>query len=353
MAAAKKSPKDLLGGINPNAAVVAGWVVAVVAVLALYYFVFYEPLDEERAREEARKTSLQQEFRTAEGNLRRYNTDVAELARARQRAQQLQTVLPNDPDIPGFMRSVNALSEASGLQLSLIQPVEERVEQYYARIPVQLEVRGSYLSLARFFHSVSQLPRVINMENIKLPYAMVTDPSGRGTILRRGMLVGRREVVRNSDGQDYFVHWRVARVLQARLRRTQDGQLDEHPAELVFERTDPSNRSSQLTERSLALGAMRNESVATSTTALPSSVVIPGVGNNAPSYLPNNLGGAGQTPTPSSVMAGGRPPPPTTTTTTVVVQAPPAPAPQVREIPPTQTPPAVRVTGGESPLNNR
>lgn len=171
MAAAKKSPKDLLGGINPNAAIVGGWVVAVVAVLALYYFVFYEPLSEERNGEENRKTTLQQEFRTAEGNLRRYNTDVAELARARQRAQQLQTVLPNDPDIPGFMRAVNALSEASGLQLSLIQPVEERVEQYYARIPVQLEVRGSYLSLARFFHSVSQLPRVINMENIKL-----TDP---------------------------------------------------------------------------------------------------------------------------------------------------------------------------------
>lgn len=171
MAAAKKSPKDLLGGINPNAAIVGGWVVAVVAVLALYYFVFYEPLSEERTGEENRKTTLQQEFRTAEGNLRRYNTDVAELARARQRAQQLQTVLPNDPDIPGFMRAVNALSEASGLQLSLIQPVEERVEQYYARIPVQLEVRGSYLSLARFFHSVSQLPRVINMENIKL-----TDP---------------------------------------------------------------------------------------------------------------------------------------------------------------------------------
>ena len=168
MAAAKKSPKDLLGGINPNAAIVAGWVVAVVAVLALYYFVFYEPLDEERTAEEARKTTLQQEFRTAEGNLRRYNTDVAELARARQRAQQLQTVLPNDPDIPGFMRAVNALSEASGLQLSLIQPVEERVEQYYARIPVQLTLHGGFLSLARFFYQVAQLPRVINMENIKL-----------------------------------------------------------------------------------------------------------------------------------------------------------------------------------------
>lgn len=171
MAAAKPNPKEVLSGLNPNIAVVGVWVVGIVAVLATYYFVFYEPLSEERASEENRRSGLQQEFRTAEGNLRRYNTDVAELARARQRAQQLQTVLPNDPDIPGFMRAINALSEASGLQLSLIQPVEERVEQYYARIPVQLEVRGSYLSLARFFHSVSQLPRVINMENIKL-----TDP---------------------------------------------------------------------------------------------------------------------------------------------------------------------------------
>ncbi len=168
MAAAKKSAKDVLGGLNLNIVVVAGWVVGVVAVLAIYYFVFYEPLSEERTAEEEHKTQLAQERTTAENNLRRYNTDVAELARARQRAQQLQAVLPNDPDIPGFMRSVNALAEASGLQISLIQPVEERVEQYFARIPVQLSVKGSFLSLARFFHSVSQLPRVINMENIRL-----------------------------------------------------------------------------------------------------------------------------------------------------------------------------------------
>ncbi|MFO0647532.1 MAG: type 4a pilus biogenesis protein PilO [Polyangiales bacterium] len=168
MAAAKKSAKDVLGGLNLNIVVVAGWVVGVVAVLAIYYFVFYEPLSEERTAEEAHKVALVQDRTTAENNLRRYNTDVAELARARQRAQQLQAVLPNDPDIPGFMRNVNALAEASGLQISLILPVEERVEQYFARIPVQLTVRGTYLSLARFFHSVSQLPRVINMENIRL-----------------------------------------------------------------------------------------------------------------------------------------------------------------------------------------
>jgi type IV pilus assembly protein PilO len=67
------------------------------------------------------------------------------------------------------------LAEGSGLQIALIQPEAERIEQYFARIPVRLEVQGSYFALARFFRAVSQLPRVINMENIAL-----SDPSTDG-----------------------------------------------------------------------------------------------------------------------------------------------------------------------------
>ena len=168
MAAAKRSAKDVVGSLSPNAIVVTVWVVLVVGIIAAYYFLFFEPLSEERTAEEGRRTTLAASKTREEQNLRRYNSDVAELARARQRAQALESVLPNDADIPGFMRSINSLAETSGLRISLIQPTEERVERYYARIPVQLSVRGTYLSLARFFHAVSQLPRVINMENIKL-----------------------------------------------------------------------------------------------------------------------------------------------------------------------------------------
>lgn len=167
MAAAKKAGINV-GSLSPNALVVIGWFVALVGILAAYYFLFYDPLTQEEAAQNARRTELLASRQREQANLRRYNTDVAELARARQRAQSLESVLPNDPDIPGFMRSINALAEASGLQIQLIQPTDERVERYYARIPVQLHVRGGYLSLARFFHSVSQLPRVINMENITL-----------------------------------------------------------------------------------------------------------------------------------------------------------------------------------------
>ena len=165
--AAKKSVNPL-GGVNQTVVVVVAWVIAVVGILVAYYFILYDPLASERTQEEARRTELTASRAREEQNLRRYNSDVAELARARVHAQSLESVLPNDPDIPGFMRSINALAEASGLAIRLIQPVDERVERYGARIPVQMQVRGSYLSRARFFLSVSVLPRVINMENIKL-----------------------------------------------------------------------------------------------------------------------------------------------------------------------------------------
>ncbi len=178
MAAAKKSPKDLLSSLGPNAVLVMIWVLGVIIVLAGYLFGFYQPLDEERTTAQSRKVALQTQRRTEEDNLRRYNTDQAELERARRRAESLQSVLPNDPDIPGFIRSVNNLAEAAGLQIRLIQPVAERTEQYYARIPVQLTLHGSFLSLARFFYQVAQLPRVINMENIKLA-TPTQDPTTR------------------------------------------------------------------------------------------------------------------------------------------------------------------------------
>ena len=175
MAAPTKNQSPL-GALSPNAMLVVAWVLGVALIVGGYFFLLYTPLSEERVTEEARRTRLGSERLAEETNLRRYNTDAAELARARQHAQDLQNVLPNDSDIPGFMRNINALAEASGLQIQLIQPVAERVEQYFARIPVEIRLRGSYLSLARFFHAVSALPRVINMENIRLD-AQATGPT--------------------------------------------------------------------------------------------------------------------------------------------------------------------------------
>lgn len=74
------------------------------------------------------------------------------------------------------------------------------------------------------------------------PVAMVADASGWGTTIRRGMRVGRREVLRDQD-VDYAVRWRVARINPSHLRRDAEGRLTESAAEVVFEQDDPTGRT--------------------------------------------------------------------------------------------------------------
>jgi type IV pilus assembly protein PilP len=62
--------------------------------------------------------------------------------------------------------------------------------------------------------SVDELRVIAIVSGIGTPRAMLIDPQGVGTIVRRGDYVGRGEVVRGGpDGSSEFeVNWRVANI---------------------------------------------------------------------------------------------------------------------------------------------
>lgn len=235
--------------------------------------------------------------------------------------------------------------------------VRDPFRRFSNRIDIITTTDSRAVVLPRF--SLDELRLVAVVLGTDSPYAMVKDPTNAGTILRRGMYVGRQEIIRsNQEGRtDYAVHWRVARISPARLRRAPDGVLAEIPAEVVFEREDPLNPNAQVVERAVA---MVSQGVTSSQSTPPPSVgsalgmPIPGVGGPAPSFLPSSVPSATAAPgQPRAIpgQAGGAPPP--TTTTTVIVQQPPAPAappagPTLVPLP--TTPPPIVTTGGESPL---
>lgn len=255
-----------------------------------------------------------------------------------------------DASLPPLTVTDNSFVESRQVRDPFHSYANEFVQTGQTRQDTRAVVLGNY--------ALEDLHLVAVVLGTDSPYAMVIDPTRQGTILRRGMLVGRPEMIHpTGEGQqDYAVHWRVARVLPARVRRGVDGQLHEVPAELVFEREDPFNRVAQVVERSLALVGRDGPSAGGSIAdpALPPGA-IPGVGGPAPSYLPPSLGGgapAGALPPSGGGGAtgttGGRAAAPTTTTT-VIVQAPP----QQQSVQPMAiptTPPPVVITGTESPL---
>lgn len=84
--------------------------------------------------------------------------------------------LPEKEEIPSLLAGVSQAGKDAGLEFVLFQPKPEKRKEFYAEIPVDINVNGSYHEVATFFDKVSNLPRIVNIRSIK----MVPTRSGEG-----------------------------------------------------------------------------------------------------------------------------------------------------------------------------
>jgi type IV pilus assembly protein PilO len=89
--------------------------------------------------------------------------------------------LPDKSEIPTLLENVSSLGTAAGLQFKLFKPMPEVSKNFYAEIPVDIQVDGKYRDVVSFFDNVSKMPRIVNIVNIIMDKSK-KDPSG-GTMV--------------------------------------------------------------------------------------------------------------------------------------------------------------------------
>jgi type IV pilus assembly protein PilO len=101
------------------------------------------------------KTNARSEF---ERELRDLN---AELRRAQAR-------LPDQREIADLLSSVAASGRASGLEITLFRQKPEVYHDFYAEVPVEMQMRGTYHDVALFLDRVKRLDRIVNISDIQM-----------------------------------------------------------------------------------------------------------------------------------------------------------------------------------------
>lgn len=76
------------------------------------------------------------------------------------------TELPNSNEIPSLLTSITSLGKNAGLDFLTFRPKPEVPKDFYADVPVDIVVSGSYISVANFFAAVANLPRIVNITNV-------------------------------------------------------------------------------------------------------------------------------------------------------------------------------------------
>jgi type IV pilus assembly protein PilO len=141
----------------------------------VYFVVFYGDVATSIKAEQGRERQLHDDLAEAQKAQHAYQLDLAELSDRQQRQRELNKILPATTEYPAFLSAVQSVANVAGINLSAWTPQDEASEQFYARVPMRLELEGRFHQVAKFFYNVGQLDRIINMENIS-----ITDPHMKG-----------------------------------------------------------------------------------------------------------------------------------------------------------------------------
>jgi type IV pilus assembly protein PilO len=140
-----------------------------VLLTVLYWYLLYQPRLEDIAalqnQIDDRGMLLKKNQRIAK-NHEKFQAEVvalqAELVR-------LLRFLPKSQEIPGLIRQISDLAVRTGLQVNLLRPALTEVpKQFYAEVPITVQVKGQYHAVGQFFDALARLPRIISIGDISM-----------------------------------------------------------------------------------------------------------------------------------------------------------------------------------------
>ena len=132
----------------------------------LYAYFLYWPrsaLIEEKEQHKADLTLDRDRKKVMVANLEKTRKDVAQLDGDLRKAV---AQLPDTKEIPDLLTSISSLGRESGLEIIQFRQQQEKFEDFYAEVPVDILVRGTYHQVAAFFDKVGRMARIVNVANV-------------------------------------------------------------------------------------------------------------------------------------------------------------------------------------------
>lgn len=145
-----------------------------------FYFGIFNPRQEEYTNLKGKLLALQSEItekRRLADNLPQLKKEYEAL---NQELEHALTELPNQKEIPSLLTSITSAGKAAGLDFLLFRPRNEEPKDFYAAVPVDVTVLGTFFDVAHFFVAVGNLPRIVNISNVAV--AEIREAGGRNMI---------------------------------------------------------------------------------------------------------------------------------------------------------------------------
>jgi type IV pilus assembly protein PilO len=140
-------------------------ILAAVAIMIAggYYYFSYQARADELKQLHAQELELQRklsEVRSVAANIGAFEAEIGDLE------VKLKTALrqlPNKKQLEVLLTDISNLGKTAGIEIKSFKRNEEIGHDFYAEVPIQIELSGQFHDVAMFFDLMSKLPRIVNM----------------------------------------------------------------------------------------------------------------------------------------------------------------------------------------------
>jgi type IV pilus assembly protein PilO len=91
-----------------------------------------------------------------------------EYRRLEQSLKHAMAQLPDKKEIPSLLENISNLGRESGLEVALFKPGAQKPKDFYAEVPVDIKLVGTYHNLLNFCYRVGNLPRIVNISDLSI-----------------------------------------------------------------------------------------------------------------------------------------------------------------------------------------
>ena len=139
-----------------------------ILIIAVFVFTLYRPKLAEIGKLEKKLEKLEKKLKTAKRNAASLKKFQAKMQEAEAQFRSAMRALPEKEEIPSLLTSISKSGQDVGLEFLLFEPKPEVRKEFYAEIPVAINVKAGYHDLAVFFDKVARLSRIVNVRDISI-----------------------------------------------------------------------------------------------------------------------------------------------------------------------------------------
>ncbi len=143
-------------------------VVLLLLPVVIFYFAFFQSNVKKLAGLSSQKVSLETRLRAVKKKAQNRARLQQELNEVIATFEETSKLLPKEQEIPQLLKDISALGRNAGLDFLSFKPGADVPKDFYAEIPVSINVNGPYHNMGFFLDQVSKLDRIVTVDNIKL-----------------------------------------------------------------------------------------------------------------------------------------------------------------------------------------